>query len=99
MKDEKEYHNKCDELFARIEAVLLERDADFDSNGNVIEIETAAGAVIINRQPAVFEVWLAAPSGGHHFRWQENDNGDNGGDWQNTRGGDNLMTLLENLLQ
>ena len=90
--DENEYHNRCDELFAAAETLLEESGADFDSNGNVIEAELDGGEkIIINRQPAAREVWLASPDGGHHFVWRE-------GAWQNTRGGEEFTASLKKLL-
>ncbi|MGI9306471.1 MAG: iron donor protein CyaY [Gammaproteobacteria bacterium] len=90
--DEKEYQDKCDILFAQIETMLDDAGADFDSNGGVIEAELDGGGVlIINRQPAAREVWLASPDGGHHFKWDD-------GAWRHTRNGEELTGMLAALL-
>ena len=58
--NETEYHLLCDQWFERIENMLEEADLDFDSMGGVIEAELSSGAkMIINRQPATREVWVA----------------------------------------
>ncbi len=87
--DESDYHNQCDILFAAVETMLDDAGVDFDSNGNVIEAELDGGEkIIINRQPAVREVWLASPEGGYHFAWRE-------GIWQDTRGGGEFTAALK----
>lgn len=92
MSDEKEYHDRCDALFARMESLLEESGADFDSNGNVLETETEdGGTIVINRQPAAREIWLAAPNGGRHFRWQN-------GEWRDTRDDRELLAVLLSLI-
>jgi CyaY protein len=54
----------------------------------VLEIEFSdGGKIIVNSQAAVREIWVAAKSGGYHFR------GD-GGRWVNTRDGSELFTAL-----
>lgn len=90
--DDKAYHDSCAQLFAEIEALVDSTDADFDNNGNVIEIVTAGDEkIIINKQPPMHEVWLAARSGGRHFRLRE-------GEWRDTRDGTTLMQQLRALL-
>ena len=90
--NENEYLQQCDALFAQIENLLDETGADFDINGGVIEVTLENGGVlIINRQPAAKEVWLAAPNGGHHFRWDDNA-------WRHTRQDGELMAMLKSLL-
>lgn len=92
MTDETEYHNLCDSLFAQMESVLDAAAVDFDSNGNVIEAELEnGGKVIINRQTAAREVWLATPDGGRHFRWHN-------GEWRDTRNDGELIAVLRTLV-
>ena len=91
--NESDYHNRCDELFAAVETLLDDAGVDFDSNGNVIDAELDNGEkIIINRQPAAKEVWLASPDGGHHFVWRN-------GEWQNTRGGEEFTAMLQKLIR
>lgn len=90
--DESEYHDLCDSLFARLESVLEESGADFDSDGHVIEAELEdGGKIVINRQTAAREVWLAAPGGGRHFRRTD-------GEWRDTRDGRELTEILRTLV-
>jgi CyaY protein len=64
-------------------------DADFElKDGGVLEIEFADGSkVIVNRHAAAREIWLAARSGGFHFRWD-------GAAWRDTRDGTELFAAL-----
>ena len=78
---ESEFLDASDAVFAKIEAALDEVDFDVDTlrAGNVLEIEFEDGSkVIVNRHSANHEIWLAARSGGFHYRW-------NGSAWCNTR--------------
>ena len=92
MTEDAEYQNRCDSLFARIEAVLDDAGADYDSNGHVIEAELEdGGKIVINRQSAAHEVWLAAPDSGRHFRWRN-------GEWRDTRNDEELLASLRALV-
>ena len=64
-------------------------DADFElKDGGVLEIEFADGSkLIVNRHAAAREIWLAARSGGFHFRWD-------GSAWRDTRDGTELFAAL-----
>lgn len=64
-------------------------DADFElKDGGVLEIEFADGSkVIVNRHAAAREIWVAARSGGFHFRWD-------GAAWRDTRDGTELFGAL-----
>ncbi len=45
----------------------------------------------VNRHSAAREIWVAARSGGYHFRW-------NGSGWVDTRGGGELLAALSKLV-
>jgi len=64
-------------------------DADFEQkDGGVLEVEFADGSkLIVNRHAAAREIWLAARSGGFHFRWD-------GSAWRDTRDGTELFAAL-----
>jgi CyaY protein len=64
-------------------------DADFEQKeGGVLEVEFADGSkLIVNRHAAAREIWLAARSGGFHFRWD-------GSAWRDTRDGTELFAAL-----
>jgi CyaY protein len=64
-------------------------DFDFETKpGGVIEIEFGNGSkIIVNRHGAAREIWVAARSGGYHFR-------PDGGRWLGTRDGEELLAAL-----
>jgi CyaY protein len=75
------------EIDRRIEASGVDADCEFKGTG-VLEIEFGDGSkIIVNGQAAAREIWVAAKSGGYHFR------GD-GGRWVNTRDGTELFVAL-----
>lgn len=75
------------EIDRRVEASGIAADCEFKGTG-VLEIEFADGSkIIVNSQAAAREIWVAAKSGGYHFR------GD-GGRWVNTRDGTELFAAL-----
>ena len=75
------------ELDRRVEASGVDADCEFKGTG-VLQIEFANGSkIIVNSQAAAREIWVAAKSGGYHFR------GD-GGRWINTRDGTELFAAL-----
>lgn len=79
---ESEFLSASDAIFAQIEHALDEVDFDVDPlrAGNVLEIEFEDGSkVIVNRHTPNQELWIAAKSGGYHYRQQD-------GVWRNTRG-------------
>jgi CyaY protein len=93
--DEQEFMAAADAELARIEAALEAAcdsaavDFDFEIKpGGIIEIEFDNGSkIIVNRHAAAREIWLAARSGGFHFRPE-------GGRWFGTRDGEELMVAL-----
>lgn len=93
--DESEFAALAEQALSRIEAALEETGVDADVElkpGGVIEIEYADGSkMIINRHAAAREIWVAARSGGFHFRWD-------GGAWRDTREGTELFAALSKLV-
>ena len=67
-------------------------DADVQTKGEgVLEIEFEDGSkMIINRHAAAREIWVAARSGGHHFRHD-------GAAWRDTRDGIELFAAVSRL--
>ena len=75
------------EIDRRIEASGLDADCEFKGTG-VLEIEFGDGSrIIVNSQVAAREIWVAAKSGGYHYR-------SDGGRWINTRDGTELFAAL-----
>jgi CyaY protein len=92
---ETEFIDRVDGVMKRIEEAIDASDADIDCEivgGGVLELEFENGSkIIINRQGAVQEVWVAAKSGGFHFRWKE-------GAWRDTRDDSELYSALSKLI-
>jgi CyaY protein len=66
--DEATFQTLTDATFARIEDLLDDAGIDFETSGGILTLEMADGSrLILNRQPPVREIWLAARSGGYHF--------------------------------
>ena len=90
--EESQFNQLADDTLARIEEALAACDADFDYEmkaGGVIEVEFAdGGKIIINRHAAAREIWIAARSGGFHFKPEA-------GNWINSRDGSPLIQVLE----
>ena len=89
--DEREFNALADATLRRIEDAVEACGADVDLEvkpGGVIELEFADGSkIIINRHTAAREIWLAARSGGYHFRPQD-------GRWLGSRDGEELMAAI-----
>lgn len=97
--EEREFLALADEELARLEGALARLqetgDIDFDYElkpGGIIEIECADGSkIIVNRHAAAREIWVAARSGGFHFRRD-------GERWIGTRDGAGLPVVLSRCL-
>jgi CyaY protein len=71
---EAEFNDRVDDDFDRIEEALDDADTDIDAelNGSVLTLTCENGsAIIFSRQSATQELWMAARSGGYHFRLQD----------------------------
>ena len=92
---ETEFHKLIDDIYIQIEDQIDESgvDLDYESSGGVMTItcESDGSKVILSRQPATGELWVAARSGGYHFRSDD-------GDWTCATG-ENLAELLERVIQ
>lgn len=70
-----------------------EADVDWTLNDGILEIECEDGSkLIVNRHVPNREIWVAAKSGGFHFRAVD-------GCWRDTRSGAELAAALSGLLQ
>ena len=99
MITESEFVAAADRTLAAIgealDAALASSDVDLDwsLNDDILEIECGDGSkLIVNRHVPNREVWVAARSGGFHFRPRD-------GLWRDTRSGDELGTALGALVQ
>jgi iron-sulfur cluster assembly protein CyaY len=93
--DENEFEALAEAELARIEQAFEASgvDADIEAKaGGVLEIEFADGSkMIVNRHGAAREIWVAARSGGFHFRHD-------GKQWRNTRDDSELYAALSRLV-
>ena len=93
--DEREFEALAGATLARIERALDESGIDADlelKEGGVLELEFGNGSkIIVNRHGAAREIWVAARSGGFHFRWD-------GSAWRDTRDGTELFASLSKLV-
>ena len=75
--DDKQFYQLGSNLLQSIEVALeaaddaLDLDLDVErQGGNVINIRFRDRSVIVvNTQPPLHEIWMAAKSGGYHYRW------------------------------
>ena len=91
--DATEFEAAADDMLERLEHALESLELDFErKEGGVLEVEFEDGSkIIVNRHSAAREIWVAARSGGFHFR------GD-GGAWRDTRSGEELLAALSRLV-
>jgi len=68
-------------------------DVDWTINDGILEIECGDGSrIIVNRHVGNRELWVAAKSGGFHYRPSD-------GRWHDTRSGDELGATLARILK
>ncbi|QYD69388.1 iron donor protein CyaY [Paraburkholderia edwinii] len=85
-----DYLARAEAVLAAVERALDYTDADieFERSGNVLTLEFENGTkIIVNLQPPMQEIWIAAKSGGYHFRFVD-------GKWRDTRNGTEFFTAL-----
>lgn len=89
-----EFHVRSHAVLAAIEAALdswLQDDViDIDSHrtGGLLELQLPDGSkIVVNTQPPLHELWLAARRGGYHFRWV-------GDRWVDSREGGEFFAVL-----
>jgi CyaY protein len=73
-----------------VERAIDDTDADieFERSGNVLTLEFENRTkIIVNLQPPMSEIWIAAKSGGYHFRFID-------GAWRDTRNGTEFFAAL-----
>ena len=63
-------------------------DVDAARTGGMLELRFPGGStIVVNTQPPLRELWLAAREGGHHFRVD-------GQRWLDTRSGEDFYSVL-----
>jgi len=71
-----EYHDRANAVLARVEAHVdawLQDDVvdiDAQRTGGLLELSFPNGSkMVLNTQPPLHEIWLAARSGGYHYKF------------------------------
>ena len=96
---ESEFLALAEATLAAIEAALeqaataSELDVECSRSGNVLEIECVdnGSKIIVNSQAPMQEMWVAAKSGGFHYKRE-------GAQWCNTRDGSDLFAALSEMV-
>ncbi|HEY4073547.1 MAG TPA: iron donor protein CyaY [Herbaspirillum sp.] len=96
---ESEFLDLADQAFSSIEnsleiaAETTDLDIECSRSGNVLEIECIENRskIIINTQASMQEIWVAAKSGGFHYKYD-------GSIWRNTRDGSELFAVLSSIV-
>jgi CyaY protein len=89
-----EFNETADALFEQIVEVIDATDAvdDIELNQGVLEISCRdRSKIIINRHAPTQEIWIAAKSGGYHFRWAD-------GLWLDTRSNEPLSDAVSRVV-
>jgi CyaY protein len=91
---EQQFQQECERTLTAIENAIdaCGTDVETSRSGQVLELEFDNGSkIIVNGNAPVREVWVAARSGGFHFRWAD-------GRWVDTRSGEELFVNLSRLV-
>lgn len=93
-----QFNEIADALFERIVDAIDATDAadDIELNQGVLEIRCLLGGagrskIIINRHAPTQEIWVAAKSGGYHFKWVD-------GTWIDARSGEALSDAISRVV-
>ncbi len=92
--NDREFNDLVDVALSAIEDVIDDADTDIDieNSAGILTLTLDNGSkVIINRQAATHEIWVAARSGGYHCGWRDDQ-------WQCTTTGETLAALLSRVL-
>lgn len=93
--NESEFNFLAEELLESLEQALEDSGADIDietgSGLLTITCETTGTQIVISRQPAMAQIWVAAKSGGFHFNYAA-------GIWRCSTNGQTLQELLSEAL-
>lgn len=89
-----QYHAATAAILAHVEATIdrwLQDDVvdiDTQRTGGLLELGFANGSkIVLNTQPPLHELWLAARAGGYHYKHHQ-------GRWRDTRDGRDFFEVL-----
>ena len=93
--NEAEFHKLATVTLNRIEQAVEScgADIDFENAGEILELEFLnRSKIIINKQAAASQIWVAAKSGGFHYRYDASTQ-----QWRNDQSGMELFGELSRL--
>ncbi len=85
-----EFFRLAEATLSSIESTVDESGADIDieRSGNVLTLEFVnRSKIIVNLQPPMHEIWIAAKAGGFHYRYHD-------GVWHDARNNTEFFTAL-----
>jgi CyaY protein len=94
--NEAEFHRLATVTLSRIEQAIeaCGADIDFENAGEILELEfTNRSKIIINKQGAASQIWIAAKSGGFHYNYDASKQ-----QWCNDQSGAELFSELSRLV-
>jgi len=93
--NEAQFNQLADDLMYSIEESIDDSGADLDYENTAgmltITCEVNGTQIILSRQSALSEIWLAARSGGFHFKLESDSDNPI---WRNTVTGEPLINML-----
>src|SRR3970040_1064591 len=93
--NESEFDKKATDTLLRIEQGIEESgaDIDFEAAGGILTLEFANGTkIIVNKQGAAGQIWVAAKSGGYHYGFVD-------GRWINDQSGGGFIEEISRLVR
>ena len=91
-----DYHEQAKRALRQIEQAVEASgvDIDFENAGDILTLEFGNGSkLIVNKQGAARQLWVAAKSGGFHYDWDTASQS-----WRNDQNGAALFTELSRLV-
>ena len=92
MMNESEFNDTLDDLMMAIEDAIDESgvDIDFETSAGILTLTfTNNSQIILSRQSALCQLWVAAKAGGFHFDFNDQRNS-----WICDSNGEEFFTLL-----
>ena len=93
--NEAEFHQRVVDTLRKIEHAVEHSgtDIEFENAGEILTLDFANGSkIIINKQGAARQIWVAAKSGGFHYGFDAGS-----GQWRNDQNGAELFAELSRL--
>ena len=94
--NEAEFQNAATTILNRIEQAVEDSgaDIDYENAGEILQLEfTNRSKIIVNKQAAASQIWVAAKSGGFHYSYDASTR-----QWRNDQSGAELFSELSRLV-